>query len=190
MCSFSLPAFNDCGSSANCIPYTGRDATCLALPSGAPWRRSAYLWNDRIKPQPVRVCAPPLRGPRGQGWAKGSGRERRLPPAEASRWGLSRGWEKGALGERRRLGTETPSLPSDSGVEVGGRLLDPPGDRGQGPRRPVGCLRGLSVPLSSAVSGGRWEGRAPPLDTPFWGAPFPASLSASQGRVSSGGRWL
>lgn len=132
-----------------------------------------YLWNDKIKPEPVRVCSPPLRGPRGQGWAKGSGRERRLPPAEASRRGLSRGWEKGALGERQRWGTETPSLPSDSGVEVGGRLLDPPGDRGQGPGRPVGCLQGLSVPLSSAVSGGRWEGRAPPLNT-FLGCPLPS----------------
>ena len=70
-----------------------------------------YLWNDEIKPKPVRVCSSPLRGPRGQGWAKGSGRGRRLPPAEASSLGPSRGWEKGALGERPRLVTETPFSP-------------------------------------------------------------------------------
>lgn len=47
---------NDCGSSANCIPCVGRDGH---MPR-ASRRHSAetqplYLWNDKIKPEPIGV---------------------------------------------------------------------------------------------------------------------------------------
>lgn len=137
--------FNDCGSSANCITPPQADIVRLALPMTLSEDTAPYLWNDKIKPKPIRVCSSPLlsfAGYSGSGLGRGQWEEVSLKASSPN----PEPGAKGRLGDMgpwgRRLGTENPNL---SQVTGGGNAL---------PAR-------LTNTVSLAITGW-WQAAGPP----------------------------
>lgn len=74
-----------------------------------------YLWNDKIKPKPVRVCSSPLlsfAGYSGSGLGRGQWEEVSLKASRPNPEPGAKGrlGDLGPVGEEQRLGTKNPSL--------------------------------------------------------------------------------